>query len=276
MPNLDNFTKAKIEHLFAMGGGYVLDFRNASFAEFVKTAVGFDPYERYPEAGSKARTLRAIWDGEPVGVVATLLLQMLEYWRTSNLTHGTVVSENDQRIYDELHETLSEMKEKTGLAPEAKRFLALDFSSLDLRRLPAAVDTQEIINQRIIEISRCLAAEAPLAVIFLVGSTLEGILSQVAQGKERQFLSASRAPRDKKTYHVLPLSRWTLSNLIDVAGELHILSLDVQNFADHVRKYRNYIHPERQKREAFTPRMQTARIAQQVLQAAMQDISNLK
>jgi hypothetical protein len=276
MPNLDNFTKAKIEHLFAMDGGYVLDFSNASFAEFVKTAVGFDPYERYSDAGSKARTLRAIWDNEPVDIVAKLLLQMLEYWRTSNLTHGIVVSENDQQIYDELHETLSAMKEKTGLAPEAKRFLSLDFSSLDLRRLPAAVDTQEIINQRIIEISRCLAAEAPLAAILLVGSTLEGILFQVARGNERRFLSASGAPRDKRKNHVLPLSRWTLSNLIDVAGELHILSMDVQNFADHVRKYRNYIHPERQKREAFTPRMETARIAQQVLQAAIQDISNLK
>jgi hypothetical protein len=238
--------------------------------------VGFDPYERYSDAGSKARTLRAIWDNEPVDIVAKLLLQMLEYWRTSNLTHGIVVSENDQQIYDELHETLSAMKEKTGLAPEAKRFLSLDFSSLDLRRLPAAVDTQEIINQRIIEISRCLAAEAPLAAILLVGSTLEGILFQVARGNERRFLSASGAPRDKRKNHVLPLSRWTLSNLIDVAGELHILSMDVQNFADHVRKYRNYIHPERQKREAFTPRMETARIAQQVLQAAIQDISNLK
>lgn len=276
MANLDNFTKAKIEHLFAMGGGYVLDFSNVSFAEFVKTAVGFDPYERYPEAGSKARTLRTIWDSEPDNVVATLLLQMLEHWRTSNLTRGMEVTRSDQQIYDELHATLSTMKEGTESSSGIRRFLALDFSSLDLQLLPYEVNTQEIINQRLTEINNCLAAEAPLAVILLAGSTLEGILFQVAQGNERQFLSAAKAPCDKRANHVLPLSRWTLSNLIDVAGELRILSLDVQNFADHVRKYRNYIHPERQKREAFTPRMETARIAQQVLQAAIRDISRLK
>ena len=42
-----------------MGSGYVLDFSNASFAEFVQTGLGFDPYKKY-DGGSKALLLRKI------------------------------------------------------------------------------------------------------------------------------------------------------------------------------------------------------------------------
>jgi hypothetical protein len=39
MADLDNATKRKLESIFDMSGGYVLDFSNASFADFVRTAI---------------------------------------------------------------------------------------------------------------------------------------------------------------------------------------------------------------------------------------------
>ncbi len=68
MAELSNDLKRKLEHLFGMSGGYVLDFTNATFADFVRTAIGYDPYSRYDN--SKARALRRIWaDEDPDGRV---------------------------------------------------------------------------------------------------------------------------------------------------------------------------------------------------------------
>ncbi|WP_067798229.1 hypothetical protein [Actinomadura formosensis] len=50
MAALDNATKRKLEPIFGMSSGYVLDFSNARFADFVKTAIGIDSYEKYPPA----------------------------------------------------------------------------------------------------------------------------------------------------------------------------------------------------------------------------------
>jgi len=40
MSNLENPTKQKLEHLFGMSTGYVLDFSNATFQDFILTSVG--------------------------------------------------------------------------------------------------------------------------------------------------------------------------------------------------------------------------------------------
>lgn len=44
---LSNATKRKLEALLGMGSGYVLDFTNATFQDFVLTAIGVDPTMRY-------------------------------------------------------------------------------------------------------------------------------------------------------------------------------------------------------------------------------------
>ncbi len=72
MAELDNSTKRKLESIFEMPGGYVLDFSNARFQDFVKTAIGIDPYEKYPPA-SKAVLLRRVWQEEPPSVVAKII-----------------------------------------------------------------------------------------------------------------------------------------------------------------------------------------------------------
>jgi hypothetical protein len=80
MSDLTFLEKRKFEQLLAMGTGYVLDFSNRSFAEFVRDSTGRDIYEaRYDYAsGSKANRLRAFWLKEENALVGKLMKDMLD------------------------------------------------------------------------------------------------------------------------------------------------------------------------------------------------------
>lgn len=80
MSSLTALEKRTLERLFAMDGGYVLNFSNRSFAEFILDTVRLDVYDaKYDEgSGSKANRLRALWRVEPDPVVATLTGAMLD------------------------------------------------------------------------------------------------------------------------------------------------------------------------------------------------------
>lgn len=81
MSDLSNLEKRRLEKLFGMGSGYVLDFSNRTLEEFVLDSTGKSIYEsRYDNAsGSKANRLRAFWSVEPNYVVAKLLSDLLQY-----------------------------------------------------------------------------------------------------------------------------------------------------------------------------------------------------
>lgn len=82
MSDLTYIEKSKFEKLFGMSSGYVLDFINRTFSEFVLDSTGKDIYSsRYEYAsGSKANRLRAFWNQEPNHVVGKLMSDLLEYY----------------------------------------------------------------------------------------------------------------------------------------------------------------------------------------------------
>ena len=81
MANLTFLEKNKIEKLFEMGDGYVLDFSNRTFQELVADSTGRDMYDqKYDYAsGLKANRLRAFWNKEPNHIVSKLLNDLLDY-----------------------------------------------------------------------------------------------------------------------------------------------------------------------------------------------------
>jgi len=176
-------------------------------------------------------------------------------------------------IYEKV---LAELKalEPGEPAPTADEiaFLDKDLGNIDLTAVSVPITLREVITQRRAEIEVCLRAKAPLAVIFLCGSTLEGLLFAVAEKKPRDYNQAKAAPT--KGGNVRPFSEWTLQNLIDVTRELGLVGEDVAKHAHAVRDFRNYIHPRQQIRENFTPRMVTAEIADKVLRAAIADLAS--
>lgn len=102
MAELDTATKRRLESLLGMSGGYVLDFSNDSFADFVRTSVGFDPYEKYSSDLSKAKLLRQIWREEPSPSVAKLNLDLLEHWKVSKFLAGETPSAAEVALHQEL------------------------------------------------------------------------------------------------------------------------------------------------------------------------------
>ncbi len=80
MSDLSNHEKRKFEKLLGMSGGYVLDFTNRTFAEFITDSTGLNIYDaRYDyESGSKANRLRKFWQVEENSVVAKLMGDMLD------------------------------------------------------------------------------------------------------------------------------------------------------------------------------------------------------
>jgi len=80
MSDLKADEKRKLERLFGMRGGYVLDFNNDSFQDFFYN-YKIDIYSEIYNisGGSKARRLRAFWDLESNGVVAQVIAGLIEY-----------------------------------------------------------------------------------------------------------------------------------------------------------------------------------------------------
>lgn len=163
---------------------------------------------------------------------------------------------------------------KSGQCDEknAIQFCAQNYSDKNLLSGVFNAKLVTIIKDRLFEIERAVASNMPLAAMFLIGSTLEGALVTVAHKYPRLFSTATSAP--KKEGKVLPFTSWVLSSLIDVAYEVGVLKKDVKDFSEKVRDYRNYIHPNEQVKQGFSPTMGVVKISLQVLDLAMNEIDD--
>jgi hypothetical protein len=81
MSSLSTQEKQQLEIFFGMSSGYVLNFTDRTFGEFVFETVGVDIHsERYKiEGTSKARKLRVFWKLESDALVGKLLVAMVDY-----------------------------------------------------------------------------------------------------------------------------------------------------------------------------------------------------
>jgi len=115
MSDLTAIEKLKIEKLLDMRSGYVLDFSNRTFQEFILDNSGLDIYDtKYDYAsGSKANCLRAFWKKESNYVVGQLLANLLEYWKTQKLTGYTKINQSEQALYDECQKIAERLKQDT-------------------------------------------------------------------------------------------------------------------------------------------------------------------
>src|SRR5688572_1619750 len=110
MSDLTIREKAIAERLFKMGSGYVLEFSNNSFRDFVMDIIDIDPYDNkydLPErTSSKANRLRGIFKVESNYKVGKLIKELLQY-KKDNFSHET--TEADGRLIDELERICSRL-----------------------------------------------------------------------------------------------------------------------------------------------------------------------
>jgi len=128
------------------------------------------------------------------------------------------------------------------------------------------------LQDRVDEANNCESGKVSLGTIFLLGSTLEGILLAFAIKEPAKFMSAKSAPKDYKTGKTKQINDWKLSQLIDVCHELGLLNLDVKKFSHVLRDFRNYIHPYQQMSQNFKPDKHTENICWQVFKAAFHQL----
>lgn len=113
MSDLTNIEKLKFEKLFGMASGYVLDFSNWSFQDFVHGSVGVDIYEeRYNYgSGSKANRLRSFWDAESDRRVAKLLSDLLEKWELDRDSDDLRAQPAEQALFQECQRIVERLKQ---------------------------------------------------------------------------------------------------------------------------------------------------------------------
>ena len=165
--------------------------------------------------------------------------------------------------------------DESAPASNEDEFLKREFQEVSLESIGLDGTVTEVLKFRIDEIEKCLSADAPLSVIFLAGSTLEGVLLGVALKYPKEFNQSKSSPKDKDG-KVKQYPDWTLSNFINVAYELGLLAEDVKKYSHTLRDFRNYIHPYQQMSSRFNPDKHTAKISWQVLKAALFQLSKNK
>lgn len=277
MSSLTAIEKSMFENLFGMSSGYVLDFSNQSFQNFVHTTIKVNilgsKYEHYGD--SKAKRLREFWDHESDPLVGKLLSELLKYWRTQKLINGNEITKNQQMVYEECLKATSRILGKQTSNPVSEDdFLNKDFSKVSVTSLGLSDDMTRVITQRIEEMQKCMKSNSPLAMIFLCGSTLEGLLLDLACKYPQAFNTSSSSPKDKNG-KVYPIHEWKLGSLIDTANDVGFLGQDVKKFSHALRDFRNYIHPNQQVLSRFDPDQHTAKICWQVFQAVVDDIDKI-
>ncbi len=75
-------TKMKLEQLFGMDSGYVMDLSGPQFEDFIYDKTGINIFDKKYNfrSGSKANRLRAFWNLESNQNVSKLNLSLLAYW----------------------------------------------------------------------------------------------------------------------------------------------------------------------------------------------------
>jgi hypothetical protein len=101
MSNLSFGEKHKLEKLFGMSSGYVLEFSNRTFRDFVYDSTGKNIFEEAYNrgSGSKANRLREFWQKEPNQLVGKLISDLLDY---SDAGTSDPIRDQCRRIADRL------------------------------------------------------------------------------------------------------------------------------------------------------------------------------
>ncbi len=273
MSSLSDIDKRYLEKILNMGGGYVLDYSDATYGEFFnrhKIDIHGEKYWKY--GTSKAKKMRAFWDQEPDPIVGKVLAEMLgSYEASCELSGQQINTPILNRARDIVNRFLGESPDDRRAEIE-KAFLHKEFSIPNIRKLPIEPAAIPIIEKRLEEAQKVLEAGAYLASVIMCGSILEAVLLGKAQQEPRLFNTSKVSPKTEDG-KVKQFQKWTLKNFIDVASDIGILKLDVKEFSQILRNFRNYIHPYAQMVSGFTLDEHTAKVCFQVLKAALASVA---
>ncbi len=272
MSSLTETDKLYFEKLLGMESGYVLHFTDATFGEFFNRYNINIHGQRYQVYGtSKAKKMRAFWEDEPDALVGTVLGELLDVYDANCRLNDWPIETPVLGEARAITARLSGHNEPLTSPQSDDDFLRREFSIPSISKLPVEAQVIPIIESRLDEAWKTMAASAYLSTIFLCGSVLEAVLLGAAQKEPERFNRAAASPKagdgSVKRFH-----EWSLAQFIDVACEVGLLKPDVRKFSHGLRDFRNYIHPYEQMLSGFTPDDHTAKLCFQALKAALASI----
>lgn len=118
-----------------------------------------------------------------------------------------------------------------------------------------------LLQRRLDEARTCFSNGAHVAAIIMLGSLLEGVLLTVIEERNVSLLN------NKDPNHI------GLKVLIDICHKAGWIDVDMERFSHSVCRYRNFVHPRREFREAHTPDRDTLTVSWYVLNGALNDLA---
>jgi hypothetical protein len=118
-----------------------------------------------------------------------------------------------------------------------------------------------LLQRRLDEARTCFSNGAHVAAIIMLGSLLEGVLLTVIEERDVSLLN------DKDPNFI------GLKALIDICLKAGWIDVDIERFSHSVCRYRNYVHPRREFREAHTPDRDTLNVSWYVVNGALNDLA---
>jgi hypothetical protein len=103
MSSLKHIERIKLEKLLGMSSGYVCDFSDRTFRDFVLEATDIDIYKPGYEGGgtSKANRLRTFWEKESDQLSGKLIYALLDYWKTQKLISNQDILPSEAMLCEE-------------------------------------------------------------------------------------------------------------------------------------------------------------------------------
>jgi len=184
--------------------------------------------------------------------------------------------------------------ELSGIRPLLKQVDPLALNGMEFLKPTPTIDEEEFLNKpfndaikiqelgldagitgylqsRVNEAQACPRNKVSLGIIFLLGSTLEGMLLAFALKDQARYMRSATSPKERGGA-VKPIRGWKLAELIEVAYAEQDINLDVRKFSHVLRDFRNYIHPFHQMDQSFSPDQHTVDICWQVFKAAFSQL----
>jgi len=147
--------------------------------------------------------------------------------------------------------------------------LAPDFSALAGNQ-----EMRDILTRRWHECCKCVWADAHLAAIVMMGGLLEALFVARANKMpvKTPLINAASAPKDKATGKTLNYQEWMLDSYIKVAHELKWITESARDVADVLKEYRNYVHPEKERRHGVVLALNDSSMFWQVTKALVRQL----
>jgi hypothetical protein len=159
MSSLSIADRHNLEKHFSMSGGYVLNFSDRTFGEFIFEAVRLDIHDAKYTAGgtSKANKLRTFWKVESDYTAGKLILALVEYDATLNVTPDAEAEARAEKCRQIATRLLAGGPSLSPLKEHAK-VLNANHLAEQIRRLEASVESDQASPSELRRNSSKLAA----------------------------------------------------------------------------------------------------------------------